>query len=159
MEEASTPVDPKRVFSALMNEIDATKTRNNESRLSDGSPGAQSDVFESSATKELHAIAAREIHSSASKDCRTSTSSDQRSVFHHRPNTGQSKASSMRSLGRAFKSTIRTVTPMELKSSPMPETTIPRPPLHRNVSVSSRSTSSVQDVHSASIDSGKHARK
>ena len=117
MEEACTPVDPKRVFSALMREIDATKTQNSQPGLSDASPGAKSDVFESSATKELHAMTSRELHSSASKDNRMSISSDQRPPSRRRPDTAQSTASSIQSFGRAFKSTIRAVTPTERKAS------------------------------------------
>ena len=119
LEESSTPMDPKRVFSALIKEIDTAKTHNSEFGPSDTSPGAESDVFESSATKELHAMSSRELHSSASRECRSSMSSDQRSASRYRPNTAQSKTSSIRSLGRALKSTIRTVTPLDYKSSPL----------------------------------------
>lgn len=116
MEETCTPLDPKRVFSALMKEIDTTKARCGQANVPDSSPGAESDVFESSATKELHATTTRELDSSASKQYRTSTSSDHRPPSRCRPGTAQSKTSSIRSLGKAFKSTIRAVTPSERKA-------------------------------------------
>lgn len=118
LEETSTPIDPKRIFSALMKEIDTAKVHNSDLGPANTSPGAESDVFESSATKELHAISSRELHSSTSRECRSSISSEQRPTSRCRPNTAQSKTSSIRSLGRALKSTIRTVTPLEYKSSP-----------------------------------------
>ncbi|KAL1596412.1 hypothetical protein SLS60_009058 [Paraconiothyrium brasiliense] len=71
LEETSTPVDPKRVFSALMKEIDSTKAQSSQPAPSESSPSAESDVFESSTTKELHAMASRELHSSASREFRT----------------------------------------------------------------------------------------
>ncbi|KAF2846115.1 hypothetical protein T440DRAFT_522044 [Plenodomus tracheiphilus IPT5] len=123
-EECLTPVDPKRIFSALMREIGSSNSTQPATGRKDRTPGAESDVFESSATKELHHIA-RELHSSASRDCRPSTSSD------HRPPTRrpasaashsvQSKTSTMRSLGRAIRSTIRTVTPAEQQPPPFPD--------------------------------------
>jgi hypothetical protein len=109
IEEGSTPVDPKRVFSALMKEIDASKTSKTPAVKSNNSPGAESDVFESSATKELHSVAPRELHSSASKDFCPSSSSDKR-------HQARSKTS-IKSFSKALKSTIRTVTPTERKSS------------------------------------------
>ncbi|KAF1968014.1 hypothetical protein BU23DRAFT_278086 [Bimuria novae-zelandiae CBS 107.79] len=158
LEETSTPVDPKRVFSALMKEIDTAKVRRPEPGLPDGSPGAESDVFESSATKELHAVTSRELHSSASKECRTSTSSDQRPISWRRPNTAQSKTSSIRSLGKALRSTIRTVTPAELKSSPMPQSKDAGVLRRPETSNSSRSTSSEHGVTIASIVQKKHVQ-
>ncbi|KAL5417322.1 hypothetical protein PMIN03_001719 [Paraphaeosphaeria minitans] len=158
LEETSTPVDPKRVFSALMKEIDSTKTRITQSGLSDVSPGAESDVFESSTTKELHAMASRELHSSASRECRTSTSSDQRPVSRRHPNTAQSKAGSIRSLGRALKSTIRTVTPIKRKSSPIPEHIQARLGSRPGTSASDHSADSRKGIASTSIAHKKHAR-
>lgn len=121
LEETSTPVDPKRVFSALMREMDTAKCHIPNPGSSNISPGAKSDVFESSTTKELHAMSSREIFSRSCNDCRTSTSSDQRPVSRRHPNTVQGKASSIRSLSKVFKATIRTVTPIDRKSSPIPE--------------------------------------
>ncbi|KAF2439771.1 hypothetical protein P171DRAFT_476218 [Karstenula rhodostoma CBS 690.94] len=158
LKETSTPVDPKRVFSALMKEIDSTQARNTQSGLSNVSPGAESDVFESSTTKELHAMASRELHSSASRECRTSTSSDQRPVSRRRPNTAQSKASSIRSLGRALKSTIRTVTPIENKSSPILEQNQTGIGSRPGTSASSHSTDTRKGITFASIAQKKHSR-
>ncbi|KAI8938148.1 hypothetical protein NX059_005814 [Plenodomus lindquistii] len=115
-EESFTPVDPKRVFSALMKEIDASKSPQSATGRKDRTPGAESDVFESSATKELHGIT-RELHSSASRDFRPSTSSDHRPPS-RRPASAaahsvQSKTSTIRSIGRVIKATIRTVSPPE----------------------------------------------
>jgi hypothetical protein len=158
LEETTTPVDPKRVFSALMKEIDSTKARNTKSGLSDVSPGAESDVFESSTTKELHAMASRELHSSTSRECRTSTSSDQRPVSRCRPNTAQSKPSSVRSLGRALKSTIRTVTPTEHKSSPFPDQAQAGDSSRPRTSASRHTTSSRQGNTFASSVQKKHVQ-
>ena len=124
LEESSTPVDPKRVFSALMKEIGTSKSTEVTLTPADRTPGAESDVFESSTTKILHA-SGRELHSSASRDLRPSTAHEQRPPS-RRPasataQSGQGKTSSIRTLGRAIRSTIRTVTPGEHRSSPCPE--------------------------------------
>lgn len=125
-EEASPTVDPKRVFSALMREIDASSSPKHATGSSYRTPGAESDVFESSATKELHNIA-RELHSSASRDFRPSMSSDHQPSS-RRPGSAaaqsvQSKTSTIRSLGRAIRSTIRTVTPADQHSFMYPDHT------------------------------------
>jgi hypothetical protein len=122
-EESMTPVDPKRVFSALMREIDTSKSVQASSSPTERTPGAESDVFESSTTK-LHAQT-RELHSSCSRNLRSSLEIDQRSSS-RRPATAQSaqsKTSTIRSLGRAIRSTIRTVTPVGHHSSPDPDPT------------------------------------
>ncbi|KAF2622854.1 MFS general substrate transporter [Macroventuria anomochaeta] len=124
-EEASTPpVDPKRVFSALMREIDASKSAERSADQSDRTPGAESDVFESSKTKELHSTV-RELHSSASRDFDLPEITEQK-VPARRPasvaaRSVQSKKSSIKSFGQAIRSTIRTVTPSERRSSPCPD--------------------------------------
>jgi len=123
-EESPSSVDPKRVFSALMKEIEASKSPQPSASRKDRTPGAESDVFESSATKELQNIA-RELHSSASRNFRPSISSDHHSSS-RRPTSAaaqdsQSKTSTIRSLGRAIRSTIRAVTPADQRSLPYPE--------------------------------------
>lgn len=121
-EEATTPpVDPKRVFSALMREIDASKAAAAPIDLSDRTPGAESDVFESSKTKELH-LTSRETRSRASRDLGITANSEQK-LSAHRPASAaarsvQSKKGSIRTFGQAIKSTIRAVTPGEHRSSP-----------------------------------------
>lgn len=157
LEETSTPVDPKRVFSALMKEMDSSKARNPQAGLSDVSPGAESDVFESSTTKELHAMTSCELHSSASREFRTSTSSDQRPVSRRRPMT-QSKASSIKSLGRALKSTIRTVTPIEYRPSSIPGQTQAGLGSRPGTSASSYSTDSQKGIAFTSIAHKKCAQ-
>lgn len=118
-EEASTPsVDPKRVFSALMREIDASKSAEAPFNHSSRTPGAESDVFESSKTKELY----------SSQDERSGTGRDlgwlgEQSLSLCRPASAaarsvQSKKSSIKSFGQAIRSTIRTVTPADHRSSP-----------------------------------------
>ncbi|CAI6301600.1 unnamed protein product [Periconia digitata] len=132
LDTSSTPVDPKRVFSTLMKEIDASKPLPVSTTTSDGSPSTESDIFESSATKELHVVAQRDVHSSGSRSFRPSMSSDQ--PF-QRPATAKSKSSSIRSFSKILRSTIRTVTPSERKVSDKPERTesirgavrVPRP--------------------------------
>lgn len=117
--DSSTAVDPNRVFSALMKEISTTKTVDTDTRPVDRTPGAESDVFESSKTKELH--------SSAGRDFRPSTASEHRPPSRRAPSVAaqstQSKTSSIRTLGCAIRSTIRTVTPGEHQSSPCPKGT------------------------------------
>ncbi|KAJ4374871.1 hypothetical protein N0V83_001949 [Neocucurbitaria cava] len=124
-EDYLTPVDPKRVFSALMREMGVSKAERAPSDSAERTPGAESDVFESSETKELQ-FHARELHSSASRD-RPSIGSEQRPPSRRPPSAAaqsvQSKSSTIRSLGRAIRSTIRTVTPAEQQSSPYPERT------------------------------------
>ncbi|KAF2822842.1 MFS general substrate transporter [Ophiobolus disseminans] len=127
LEESSISVDPKRVFSALMKEIQTSKSTDVTVETLDRTPGAESDVFESSKTKSLHASGS-ELHSSASRDFRPSTATDQRPPSRRPPSataqSTQGKASSIRTLGRAIRSTIRTVTPGEHRSSPYPELSI-----------------------------------
>lgn len=141
-EEASTPpVDPKRVFSALMREIDASKSTEASNDNANRTPGAESDVFESSKTKGLH-FTSREVYSSASKDFGSTASCDQKAAV-RRPasvaaHSVQSKKSSIRSFGRAVRSTIRTVTPGEHRSSPCPDQDDAKTP---SSGTSSRSTS------------------
>ncbi|CAO2654048.1 Nn.00g107810.m01.CDS01 [Neocucurbitaria sp. VM-36] len=120
-EDYLTPVDPKRVFSALMREIGASNSVRAPHDSAERTPGGESDVFESSETKELH-YQARDLHSSASRDFRPSTGSDQRPPSRRPPSAAaksvQSKTSTIKSFGRALRSTIRTVTPAEEHSSP-----------------------------------------
>ncbi|KAH7081199.1 hypothetical protein BKA63DRAFT_540380 [Paraphoma chrysanthemicola] len=124
LEETATPVDPKRIFSALMKEIGGSKDTVPTSYQSDRTPGTESDVFESSITKGLHCDG-RDLHSSTSKDFRPSTGHDQRPPSRRAPSvateSSQGKASSLRTLGRAIRSTIRTVTPGEHRSSLGPQ--------------------------------------
>lgn len=159
LEEASTPVDPKRVFSALMREMDPTNPRGTQHGLSDVSPGAESDVFESSTTKELHAMTSRELHSGASRESRASASSDQRPVSRRRPNTAQSKASSIRSLGRVLRSTIRTVTPTEHRLSPILKHTVAGSSARPGTSASNHSTECRQRLAFTSDAQEEHTPK
>lgn len=120
-EESLTPVDPKRVFSALMREIGTSTSSQDPSFPVHRTPGGESDIFESSKTKGLQLLQGRELHSSSSRDFRPSFSSDQRPS--RRPpsiaaQSVHSKASTIKSLGEAIKSTIRTVTPGERPSFP-----------------------------------------
>jgi hypothetical protein len=123
MEESSTPVDPKRVFSALMKEITISKSAEPPGNPLDRTPGAESDVFESRTTKISHPTG-RELHSSASRTLHPNPGKDQRPSSRRAPDaaalSAQSKPSSIRTLGRAIRSTIRTVTPGEQRSSPCP---------------------------------------
>jgi hypothetical protein len=124
LEETSTPIDPKRVFSALMKEIEMSKSTESASNLADHTPGAESDVFESRETKVLYS-SGRQLPSSSRKEPRPCTSNEQRPSSRRAPSAAaqstQSNTSTIRSLGRAIRSTIRTVTPVEQRSSPCPE--------------------------------------
>lgn len=118
-EEATTPpVDPKRVFSALLRDIDASKSTGPSASQPDRTPGAESDVFESSKTKESHAVTYRPQFS-ANND-RESPESNAQQPLTGRPESAVArsvplKKSSIRSFGQAIRSTIRTVTPGEHK--------------------------------------------
>jgi hypothetical protein len=127
LEESFTPVDPKCVFSALMKEMGTTKSSQDDSPKAERTPGAESDVFESSTTKSLYS-ANKEVQSSASRDIFPGTNTEQRPPSRRPPSAAaqstQSKTSSIRTLGRAIRSTIRTVTPGEHASSPCPEKSV-----------------------------------
>jgi hypothetical protein len=164
LDEASTPVDPKRVFSALMKEIDATKSAPGVlDRLQD----SESDVFVSSATKESHSSAGRDLNSSASQDIRGRTSSEVPPSRIHCDNA-PSKSSSIKSFGRAIRSTIRTVTPSEQKETQVPDritsvrgmVRIPRP--NTAASSSTKSAAEGQDNEESAaelINFKMHSRK
>ncbi|ORY17313.1 hypothetical protein BCR34DRAFT_555843 [Clohesyomyces aquaticus] len=122
VEEVSTPVDPKRVFSALMKEINASNETTQMMTLE--TPAHDADVFVVSSRREVPSRASEELHSSGSRDCRYSTTRDYRRPSRsYRPNSfaAQSKSSSIKSFTRAIKTTIRTVTPSERPSSPLSE--------------------------------------
>lgn len=126
-EETSTPpINPKRVFSALMKEIDASRSAQAQVSSVERTPGGESDVFESSRTKGLY-YDGRELHSSASRDFQPCLNSDQRLPSRRPPSAAaqstQSKTSSIKSFGRVIRSTIRTVTPTHYRSSPSPDRT------------------------------------
>jgi hypothetical protein len=166
IEEASTPVDPKRVFSALMKEIDATKTAPGDAVPSLDS---ESDVFSSSATKDFHSSATHELHSSASRDFRGRLSTE-RPLSRRRLDTApaSSKTSSIRSFGGALRTTIRTVTPSEQKEAQGPDritsvrgvVRIPRP--NTAASSSTKSEADEQDdeeLATGSINFKMHSRR
>jgi len=112
-EEVPTPIDAKRVFSALMREMGTSKSSETAASPIKRTPGAESDVFESSTTKLQ--VQTRELHSSCSRHLRSSTELEQRPPS-RRPTTAQSsqsRSSTIKSFGRAIRSTIRTVTPRQ----------------------------------------------
>lgn len=123
VEETSTPVDPKRVFSALMREIDGPKNVKTHPKILHQTSEGDSDVFVSSPIREW------ETYSSASKEFRSrlSASSDvQRPFSYCRPESASTyskvesrKSTSLKSFGRVLKATIRTVTPPDPASSPV----------------------------------------
>ena len=112
-EENSTHIDPKRVFSALMREIGSTKSSHESSIAARQISGAESDVLESNTAN--HQFQTRNLHSSGSCSVRPSINIDvrpqsRRSTLAH---SVRSKTSTIRSLGRAIRLTIRAVTPVE----------------------------------------------
>lgn len=133
MESTGTPVDPKRVFSALMKEIDATKNAHPDQPQS--TPGGDSDVFVSSELRKAHSSAGKELGDCDGGDVARPLSSLRPDTAHS--NVGSVKSKTLRSFGRALKATIRNVTPSEQpsSSSPAPDRTtsvrgavrIPRP--------------------------------
>ncbi|KAF1922441.1 uncharacterized protein M421DRAFT_366456 [Didymella exigua CBS 183.55] len=124
VEESSTPpVDPKRVFSALMREIDASKVAGG-STGEIRTPGTESDVFESSKTEEIHSSNQKSL-SSAIKSSELPHSVGQSSATHRPASVAarsvQSKKGSIKSFRQAIRPTIRTVTPAEHLSPPPPD--------------------------------------
>jgi hypothetical protein len=121
VEEASTPpIDPKRVFSALMREIDASRAAGGAAD-EERTPGADSDVFKSSKTTGIHT--GREVHQCSTTKGEKPLHGNEEKLATHRPasvaaRSVQSKKSSKRTFGHAIRSTIRTVTPGEHRSSP-----------------------------------------
>lgn len=111
-EEKTTHIDPKRVFSALMREIGSTKLSHESSIPIRQISGAESDALELNTGK--HQFQIRNLHSSGSCSVRPSIDVDgrpqsRRSTLAH---SVRSKTSTIRSLGRAMRSTIRAVTPV-----------------------------------------------
>ena len=122
-EESLAFVDPKRVFSALMREIGTANSTNISTDIHGPAPGVENNGYE--ATQAMNSLnQAKEMHSNAHRGGESRMSS------HHEPISnvmvsGASKsihgrANVMRSLGRAIKSTIRTVTPSERQPSNSP---------------------------------------
>lgn len=128
-EEVSTPsIDPRRVFSALMREIDASKTVIAPAAMPDHTPSADSDVFRSNENRIAH-VPLREVYSSASRVSAISTA-DRHSVAESHSTRldarrTPSKKSSIRSFGHAIRSTIRTVTPGVRPYSPRADEATP----------------------------------
>jgi hypothetical protein len=126
-EEKQTPIDPKRVFSALMREIGATKCSQESTKLSKQKTGAESDIFGSSTV--MPPFQTRDLHSSGSHNTRNSVDIDRRphSRLSSVAQSVRSKTSTIKSLGRAIRSTIRAVTPIGNHLSPETEGTDPPP--------------------------------
>jgi hypothetical protein len=126
VEETLAPIDPKRVFSALMKEIDVTNPTNHSIKEHGRASDAEGDVFVTGASRQLHSSSGRGLGYASSKNLRPSTSSDApRPISYLRPSSATTrskghsiKSGSMRSIGRAIRSTIRTVTPSMDKTSP-----------------------------------------
>ena len=148
VEEASTPpIDPKRVFSALMREIDVSKAAQGPTDK-ERTPGAESDIFESSKTKVMH-IGQEGYHSSIVKETGLSHGNEQKTATRRPASVAarsvQSRKSSVKSFGHAIRSTIRTVTPGEHRSSPCPDE---RGAAHSDSNTPSSSASSGSRNHS-----------
>lgn len=125
IEESSTPIDPKRVFSALMREIDASKPRKRPLNGLNQGYDTESDVFESGKTKDMY-TSVRKLHTSAGHSLQARASEEHRPPS-RRPDSAaaqstHSKSSTIRTFGRAIRSTIRTVTPAEHLSLPCADT-------------------------------------
>ncbi|KAF1999029.1 hypothetical protein P154DRAFT_238975 [Amniculicola lignicola CBS 123094] len=121
-EESPAAIDPKRVFSALMKEIDASKAAQSP-LVSIERMVEDDDLFAPRPSRELHSSGSRQLRSVACKEFRTGNSIDtQRPNSYRRPESVgmQSRTSSIRSFTRAIKATIRTV-PLERSSSPVPD--------------------------------------
>ncbi|KAF2703846.1 MFS general substrate transporter [Pleomassaria siparia CBS 279.74] len=166
VEEASTPVDPKRVFSALMREIDASKTVQTNASSLEITQENETDVFVSSARTDFQSLAMRELHSSASRDLRVNVNSDPRPPSRRRLEGGAapSKPSSIRSFGRALRSTIRTVTPSEAPdrtTSVRGVVRIPRPDTAASFSTtnSEHKENENEDDTTGSINFKMHSRR
>lgn len=125
MESTSTPVDPKRVFSALMKEIDTAKSAQQQRNNTQRTPEDDNDVFVNNASREVHSSASVSACSTGQRGFRTSVSSEAIRPSSSKRSDHAAKSSSLKSIGRAFKSTIRTVTPADQRprSSPVPDRT------------------------------------
>ncbi|KAH7115882.1 hypothetical protein B0J11DRAFT_593512, partial [Dendryphion nanum] len=132
VEEAATAIDPKRVFSALMKEIDGSNVQHIQpSTEADASRQVfdnESDIFVTNTQDGPSSANSNILRHRRSREYRPRTTSDeQRSLYYRRPDSSAKrsnassvqansfKASSISSFGRAIKSTIRAVTPSERK--------------------------------------------
>ena len=106
--EPSPYINPKRIFSALMREIDISKSTPPQASLVARTPAAEDGLLESSEPKGIRLSSSSE---SRPLSARPATSAGSRVP---------GKKSSIRSFGRALRSTIRQVTPGENRSSPHP---------------------------------------
>ncbi len=122
--DALTSVDPKRVFSALMREIETTKSPPVSSSSIDRSSGIVADVFEAHKTKK-HRSQNEQFHASANPESELQTDGEPLEPSRRHSSTVaqamQGKTSTMRSLGKVLRSTIRAVTPVERPLSNHPE--------------------------------------
>jgi hypothetical protein len=123
VEDGATPVDPKRVFSALMKEIDTPKAQQPQESPADQSPSGSSDVFVSHAVREVHSgsdrgLYAQILHTGDSAEPRRPASYLRPGSTSTHDQPGYTKSSSLKSFGRAVKATIRAVTPSEHSTIP-----------------------------------------
>jgi hypothetical protein len=121
-EVSTPPINPKRIFSALMREIDAPKPAKAQTHPVKLTPKEQSGLSRSDRLRKPDS-SGRELHSSASKDPCISVSSEQRPQSSWSASVAAQSArkkSSIRSFGRAIKSTVQTVTSDEHRSSTFP---------------------------------------
>jgi hypothetical protein len=117
--DASTPpINPKRIFSALMREIDAAKSVRSQASVVASTLAGDDGLFGSSERKGI-------LDSRPSKDPSLVVSSETHPLSSRPASTAGNrvpgKKSSIRSFGRAIRSTIRNVTPGEHCSSPCPD--------------------------------------
>lgn len=113
IEDNLSPVDPKRVFSALMKEIDATDHMQVTSSGANRTPDAEPDIFSSGSTNEVHFSVLEGIEQNTDREIKLPL---QRSGSVS-AQSARSKASTVNSIGKAIRMTIRTVTPAEQHST------------------------------------------
>ncbi|USP74908.1 uncharacterized protein yc1106_02182 [Curvularia clavata] len=129
-EEESSPIDLKRVFSASMKEMGATKPAQESSVPVKSTSGDENSVFESS----MVIVQDQSSLSSINHSIRTGIEADQR-AFLRQPavaHSVRSKTSTVKAFGKAMRSTIRAVTPagQHLSSNPEPVTIAPPASMH-----------------------------
>jgi hypothetical protein len=145
VDTSTPPINPKRIFSALMREIDAAKSARSQAPVVASALAGDDDLFRSSERKGI-------LDPRSSKDPSLTVSSEMYPLSSRPASTAGNRApgkkSSIRSFGRAIRSTIRHVTPGEHRSSPCPDPSIMD--LHSTGDIENKNHSPLSDVSSGS---------
>jgi hypothetical protein len=152
--DSSTPlINPKRIFSALMREIDAAKSVRSQASVAGSALAGDGGLLGSSEKKGT-------LESCPSRDPPLVFNSEMYPLS-SRPtscagNRVPGKKSSIMSFGRAVRSTIRHVTPGEHRSSPCPDSSITEH--HSTGDIENKHYSPQSDVTPRSLETENEAR-